>query len=837
MHTSSSDSRVVAVLGPTNTGKTHLAIERMLGHRSGMIGFPLRLLARENYDRIVRLKGAAHVALITGEERIVPATARWFVCTVESMPVEKPVAFVAVDEIQLCADWERGHIFTERLLHARGLDETMFLGAETMKGLIRRLIPTVEVITRPRLSTLTHIGPKKLTRLPRRSAIVAFSAADVYRMAELMRRSRGGCAVVLGALSPRARNAQVELYQSGEVDYMVATDAIGMGLNMDLDHVCFARLHKFDGSASRRLTAPEMAQIAGRAGRHQNDGTFGTTPDMGTLEPEMVEQIETHRFDPVEALSWRNPRLDFRSLEALLRSLDAPPPVPVLKRKREADDHLTLATLARLPDIREKAVTAKLVRLLWDVCQIPDFRKTMSDVHTRLLQQIYGHLASSSARLPTDWVAGQLTRLDQTAGDIDQLSQRLAHVRTWTYVSFRPDWLRDAAHWQEVARGIEDRLSDALHERLTQRFVDRRGAHLIRRMDGAGELLAGVDRTGSVTVEGHPVGRLDGFVFTPDSLGEGIDVRRLLTAARRALGSEIQRRAALLAAAPETDITLRPDGTLLWQDAPVARLTAGLTVLQPQIDLIDSDLLEGEARSRVQQRLVRWMGQEIAVSLAPLLALKDVAAGGAARGLAWQVYEALGVLPRSALTGQITALAPEDQKKLGRMGLRFGVETVYLDPVLSGKPMRLKALLQAVHLGLSPVPEVPGGPLGAADPAVPPLWYQSIGLRVLGPRFIRADLLEKLALMLRQRAKDGPFAADAALVRQAGCRPGEIAAVLAALDYRARAAAGADGAGVLFSPRRRRRPVTDSAAAVRSAGRQRPTESPFAILKDRVVGP
>src|SRR5215472_1657132 len=435
----SSAPRLVAVLGPTNTGKTHYAIERMLGHQTGMIGFPLRLLARENYDRVVRAKGARAVALITGEEKILPPNPAYFVCTVESMPLDRAVDFLAVDEIQLCADPERGHVFTARLLHARGLAETMFLGADTIRPLLRRLVPEAEYIARPRFSTLTYTGAKKVTRLPPRSAVVAFAVADVFELAELVRRQRGGTAVVMGALSPRARNAQIGMFQAGEVDYLVATDAIGMGLNMDVDHVAFARIAKFDGRGPRRLTASEIAQIAGRAGRHMSHGTFGTTAEQDLLDPDIVEAVETHRFDPLERLYWRNARLRFESLGALLRSLDERPRVPGLVPAREADDHLALQALAKIPDIAATASHPDAIRLLWEVCQIPDFRKVMSDTHARLLAQIYRHLVGRSGRLPSDWVATQVARLDRNDGDIDTLMARIAHIRTWTYIAHRPD--------------------------------------------------------------------------------------------------------------------------------------------------------------------------------------------------------------------------------------------------------------------------------------------------------------------------------------------------------------------------------------------------------------
>ena len=476
--------RLVAVLGPTNTGKTHFAIERMLDHPTGMIGFPLRLLARENYDRIVKLRGARAVALITGEEKILPPNPSYFVCTVELMPLDRPVEFLAVDEIQLCADPERGHVFTARLLHARGTTETMFLGADTIKPLMRRLVPKVEYVSRPRFSNLAYTGHKKVTRLPRRSAVVAFSLADVFSLAELVRRQRGGTAVVLGALSPRARNAQVGMFQAGEVDYLVATDAIGMGLNMDLDHVAFARLAKFDGRGPRRLSPAEIGQIAGRAGRHMSNGTFGTTADEGLLEPEIVSAVEEHRFEPLTRISWRNSNLRFNSVGALLQSLDERPPLPGLVQARDADDHRALQLLSRNTEIVDLATNPGAVRLLWEVCQIPDFRKVMSDSHARFLAHCFVHLAGPGERLPAAWVGSQMAQLDRLDGDIDTLMARIAHVRTWTYITHRGDWIEAASEWQDRARGIEDRLSDALHDRITQRFVDRRSAFLVRHLAG-----------------------------------------------------------------------------------------------------------------------------------------------------------------------------------------------------------------------------------------------------------------------------------------------------------------------------------------------------------------
>ena len=818
-------TRVLAVLGPTNTGKTHLAIERMLGHRTGMIGFPLRLLARENYDRIVGLKGQRAVALITGEEKIVPPNPSYFVCTVESMPLDRPVDFLAVDEIQLCGDPERGHVFTDRLLHARGLSETMLLGADTIRPLLRRLVPEAEFISRPRFSTLRYVGAKKATRLPPRSAVVAFAVADVFAIAELMRRQRGGTAVVLGALSPRARNAQVGLFQSGEVDYLVATDAIGMGLNMDLDHVAFARFVKFDGEAPRRLSAAEIAQIAGRAGRHMSDGTFGVTAELDDLDPEIVEAVENHRFDPLERLFWRSAKLDFRSPQQLLASLDARPATRGLMLAREADDHRALRALCRSPDIVERAGNPATVRLLWEVCQIPDYRKVMSETHARLLAQIYRHLAGAAARLPTDWVANQMGRLDRSDGDIDSLMARIAHIRTWTYIAHRPEWLADSAHWQERARSIEDRLSDALHDRITQRFVDRRSAFLVRQLAASRELLASVSRDGEVKVEGHFVGRLDGFRFAPDRDADAVGGRTLLAAANRVLRGEIAARARELAAAIDGEFALGPDGMVLWRGGAVGRLTPGEHALAPKVEALPGDFLEGHLREAVRQRLARFVAASIERGLSAVFRAREAELGGPARGLVFQLGEALGCLPAREIAALRGALGPADRKALARLGVRLGTESVYFDALLKPKAAALKGLLWAVRSG-GAVPAVPGGSAAPRDPAVAEAAYAAMGYRVLGPRVLRADRLERLAVAVRRSARQGPFAPSAELAALAGCAVGELAAVLPPLGYRA---ASDGGEGALFRARSR-----GYAASRRDArqGEAPRADSPFAKLRD-----
>ena len=556
---------LTAVLGPTNTGKTHLAVERMLGHASGMIGLPLRLLAREIYDRVAAARGPRCVALITGEEKIVPARPAYFVATVEAMPLGAPVEFVAVDEIQLAADPERGHVFTNRLLHARGLSETMLLGAATMAPLVRRLLPDARIVSRERFSALTWAGGRKVSRLPRRSAVVAFSAEEVYAIAELIRRQRGGAAVVMGSLSPRTRNAQVALFQSGEVDFLVATDAIGMGLNMDVDHVAFAGLSKFDGKRRRPLFAHEVGQIAGRAGRFQANGTFGVTAGCELMDPDLVEAVEAHRFDPVEAAFWRNSALDFSSLAALLASLAAPPPRRGLKSSEEALDERVLRQLAADEQVTRRVAGRTALAHLWDACQTPDFRKTTFEDHLRLTRDLFLHLTGPGERVPEDWMAEGLARIDRLDGEIDALSTRLAGVRTLAYVAHRPDWLADPAHWRERTRALEDRLSDTLHEKLMARFVDQRTSALIRGLGERRELLAGVGADGVVTVEGYAVGRLSGLAFNLARGASVLEQKALRRAAEQVVGPEINRRLGTLAADKDGAFALAAGGLVLWR--------------------------------------------------------------------------------------------------------------------------------------------------------------------------------------------------------------------------------------------------------------------------------
>lgn len=830
-----SGARLTAVLGPTNTGKTHLAIDRMLGHSSGMIGFPLRLLARENYDRAASLRGRRQVALITGEEKIVPPGARYFFCTVESMPVDRQVEFLAVDEIQLCGDPERGHVFTDRLLYARGIAETMFLGSDTIAPLLRRLIPEASVVSRPRFSTLRFAGEKKITRLPRRSAVVAFSAADVYALAELLRRQRGGTAVVLGALSPRTRNAQVELFESGEVDYLVATDAIGMGLNLNLDHVAFASLRKFDGRAPRRLTASEIGQIAGRAGRHMSDGSFGTVAGADSLDAAEVEAIENHRFDPLRSLFWRCRDFDFRSPQALLASLEQAATRRELLRARSAEDQAALASLARDPEVAALAQGEAAVRLLWEVCQVPDFRKILTDQHVRLLKHIYCCLMRGERRLPEDWVAARLQAIDRTEGDIEALVARIAAGRTWTFIAHRNDWLDNAQHWQERTRAMEDRLSDALHDRLTQRFVDRRTALLMRRLSGGEKLLGGVRAGGEVVVEGERIGELRGFRFKPERGGSEENARATLSAARRVMHEEIPARVRRFENDDDGAFSLDPDGLLLWRGAPVARLAAGDSPLRPEVQAFREEFLDGPSRERIRRRLLRWLERYLRNRLAPLFALEQAELQGASRGLAFQLVEALGSLPRQDLAPQIGHLTKTDRKRLSALGIRLGAESVFLPALLKPESMQLRARLWANWSGVSrPNLPPPGGLL--CRPEGRESFYLALGFRRFASRdgdwAVRVDALERLVGALHRMAPRGPFSPTEALAAFLGGDRAALTVLLPALGYRIHRR----GNPTSFTARRARKPI----AKKRSRRAQRRPEagkdSPFAALRTLTGG-
>ena len=800
-------SGVTAVLGPTNTGKTHLAIERMLAHSSGLIGLPLRLLAREVYNKIADRAGSDSVALITGEEKIKPPRPRFWVSTVEAMPRDLDVSFLAVDEIQIAADLERGHVFTDRILNRRGRDETLLLGAATMRPIVERLLPGANIVTRPRLSQLEFAGDRKITRQPRRTAIVAFSADEVYAIAELIRRQHGGAAVVLGSLSPRTRNAQVAMFQNGDVDYLVATDAVGMGLNLDVDHVAFASDRKYDGYQFRRLNPAEFAQIAGRAGRATRDGTFGTTGRCAPFEPELVNALQNHTFESVKVLQWRNSKLDFSSLGALQVSLALAPAHESLTRAPIAEDLRVLDHAARDADVRELAHGAAAVERLWDACQIPDYRKIAPAAHAELVTGLFGFLMKKG-RIPDAWFAAQVESADRVDGDIDTLSGRIAQIRTWTFVANRPDWLADPEHWQGITREVENKLSDALHERLTERFVDRRTSVLMRRLRENTMLNTEIGKTGEVIVEGHVIGRLDGFTFAPDAAEAGSDAKALQATAQKALAGEIDARAEKLAAAPDDQFVLTSDGTIRWTGDAVARLMASDDALRPRIRIISDERLAGAPREAVQARLDLWLKTHVEKLLGPLFELgkaEDIT--GIARGIAFQLIEVLGVLERSKIAAEMKDLDQPSRASLRKYGVRFGAYHIYLPSLLKPAARALASLLWvlkqdnvdpsalsgAQHLAASGRTSFP------VDKALHRDAYRVLGYRQCGERAVRVDILERLADLIRPAlawretspgekppgAFDGRgFVVTQAMTSLTGSAGEDFASVLRALGYR-----------------------------------------------------
>ncbi|MEM6846952.1 MAG: helicase-related protein [Pseudomonadota bacterium] len=836
----------------------------MVAHRSGLIGLPLRLLAREVYGRIVARLGADLVALITGEEKIIPPGARYYVATVEAMPLDMNVEFVAIDEVQLAADLERGRTFTDRILRVRGAFETLFLGALTARPLLERLCPGLNVVTRPRMSVLTYQGEKKLTRLPPRSAVVAFSANEVYAIAELIRRQRGGAAIVMGALSPRTRNAQVELFQSGDVDFLIATDAIGMGLNLDVDHVAFASARKFDGYQFRMLNAGELGQIAGRAGRHMRDGTFGVTGRVAPFADELVNALETHAFPPVKVFQWRNSDLDFHTVPALRASLDEPAREDGLTKAPPADDQVALEHATKTPEVMDMAAGADAVRRLWDVCQVPDYRKIAPANHADLLLTLYGFLMRNGA-IADDWIARQVRYADRTDGDIDTLSNRIAHIRTWTFVANRNDWLASPEEWRQTTRDVEDRLSDALHERLMRRFVDRRTSVLMKRLRENAMLESVVNESGDVVVEGQHVGTLHGFRFQADkTVGDPRDHKALQSAASKALSTEMERRADKVAAAADAALVLGSDAGLRWQGAMIAKLTATEDVLKPSLVLLADETLSAPGREKVLARLNQWVAAHIARLLQPLFALRDgTELDAAARGIAYRIAEGLGSVDRGQVAEEAKGLEQTARAGLRQLGVRFGAYHIFVPALLKPAPSQLIALLWALKEadletpGLSDVPQLSasGRTSIPAEPAISPELYRVVGFRVCGPRAVRIDILERLADQIRPlvswrpspEAGDPPpgaipqgggFLVTVGMTSLLGCSGEDFAAVLTSLGYRVdrHEASGAEKAALLSAQHMRAKPKKGGAPKAEAQSEATPQE-PEAVEPDPTAPP
>ncbi len=743
-----------AVLGPTNTGKTHLAIERLCAHSSGAIGFPLRLLAREVYDKVCALKGKQSVALITGEERIEPPHARWLLCTVEAMPMRRSdggdLAFVALDEAQLAADPERGHVFTDRLLHARGREETLLLGAATIEPMIKALVPEAEIVARPRFSTLSYAGTSKLSRMPPRSAIVAFSAEQVYAVAEMLRRFRGGAAVVMGALSPETRNRQVELFQSGEVDYIVATDAIGMGLNLDVTHVAFAGLSKFDGVRQRRLLPAEMAQIAGRAGRHQKDGTFGTLSGGGKdgrggrsaeFTEEEIYAIEENRFAPLTKLFWREAEPRFDNVEMLIADLESPPDEPELAPAPLAIDLAVLKRLAEDQEIADTLRSPEILRRFWDVCSLPDFRQQGAETHARFVARLWQDLRHG--HLGADFVSAKISELDNLSGDIDTLQGRIAAIRSWSYIAQRPDWLLAKEEMAERARAAEARLSDALHARLTERFVNRRTAVLMKTMGKDAALLkVALGEDGVVTVENEAIGHLEGFRFVVDAMSGHADRKLLLAAAEKHLPELLAKKAQMLIASELGDLELR-SGKIMRGDQAIAMLHPGKDITRPRLELTKDLVALGPAqRERLNEALSLWLDGLLA-PLAPLRkieeACRDPAAGSEVRALLLQIVAGAGMVLRER--AGLVHVPKERRQFLRRLGVTIGALDIFVPALLKPSARRLLSAIGADRRKLQEdMAPVVAGERGLAS-----------GYRAAGKQAIRIDMAEKLFRAAHER--------------------------------------------------------------------------------------
>lgn len=779
--------RISAVLGPTNTGKTHYAIERMLSYKSGSIGLPLRLLAREVYDKVVSLRGVSKVALLTGEERIVPRNAQYWVCTVEAMPEGLNNDFLAVDEIQLANDPERGHIFTDRLLRSRGAYETLFLGSETMRNPIKSLVPDAHFISRERLSKLVYTGSKKISRVPARSAIVGFSVDSVYSIAEILRRLKGGAAVVMGALSPRTRNAQVELYQNGDVDYLVATDAIGMGLNLDVNHVAFSSLSKFDGRRSRNLAPNELAQIAGRAGRGMNNGTFGVTGDAKPLDTKVATSIMEHRFTPQTTLQWRNANLEFGSIERLIKSLELLPENPSLIKARDSDDLLALKTLAQSETILSRVTDPASVKLLWEVCSIPDFRSIGHGEYAKLLETIFINLFDLG-RIPDDWLQKQVCSLENTHGNIDTLSKRLAYMRTWTYVSQRKGWVDDENHWRDRTRVIEDLLSDALHECLTKTFVDRRTSLLLRRLKDKEAMVAEVDNEGQVTIEGEFVGKLEGFRFIADKEASGAEAKAVKAAAMEALVPHFNLMADRFYNAPDTEIDFTDQGGLMWGENALGKFLAGENPLKPGLRVFVEENVSIEIQQKVERRLQHFIDRKIATLFEPLLALeRDDKLSGLARGFAFTLVENFGLVPRESVSETVKSLDQDARATLRKHGVRFGQHTIFMPLLLKPAPTRLRLVLWSLTNNIDEFPTAP--PPGLVT--VPTESFASSGVdtmsgyRNAGDRAIRVDMLERLADLLRSQDSKSGFECNSDMLSITGMTLEQFAGLMVGLGYKA----------------------------------------------------
>ena len=776
--------KIVALLGPTNTGKTHVAIEKMFKFKSGIFGLPLRLLAREVYDKCIEKVGINKVALITGEEKIIPSTASYFICTVESMPKNKEVDFIAIDEIQMCADRERGHIFTERLLESRGTKLTMFLGSQVMATIIRELVDNVEFEKKERYSKLSYTGIKKISRLERKVAIIAFSIEEVYAIAELVRRQKGGAAVIMGSLSPKTRNSQVGLYQSGDVDYLIATDAIGMGLNMDINEIYFSNLKKFDGKKTRRLNLIEMSQIAGRAGRYKNDGGFGTTGDCETLNSDEIEKIENHQLPDTKTIYWRNSKLNFKNPEELISSLELKPSNRSLLRTNDSLDESVLRFF--LKKGANNIIYHKNLELLWECCQIPDFEKKAYGQHINVVDKVFQFLSTKKKRIPSTFMREQLKGLERDHGNVDLLSHRLSNVRTWSYVANKKNWVENSDYWVQLTKNIEDKLSDKLHDELTKSFIDKKISILSRSLKQDLVLNTEINQENKIHIDGQLIGELKGLKFLIEVTSKTLDtdIKSIKKAARKGVEKELIKRVEEILT--KAEVAVNSDSKIIWKGNPIARLKKGSDYLNPDIDIIADESLNQDSKNKLNLFLSKWLTSHINNVLGDLTKLtKHQINNQYLRGLVFQLYENNGVVKRDDVDKIVKSIPVEERKKLWGMGIKIGRYHIYLPKMLKPKAVEFRIGLWKIFHNLSDKYKIPKSGLNfLSDTSLEKNFLLLCGFEKFKDFFVRIDILEKLFLKILDNTKDKKFKINAEMMNLLGCSKENFYKLMIYMNYK-----------------------------------------------------
>ena len=779
-----SSNQVTALLGPTNTGKTFVAIEKMLEYENGIFGFPLRLLAREVYDKCVSKVGVNRVALITGEEKIIPSSADYFICTVESMPKDKSVDFVAVDEIQMCADRERGHIFTDRLLNFRGKKLTMFLGSQVMKSVIADLIKNVKFEKKDRFSNLNYGGFKKVSRLERKSAIIAFSIEDVYAIAELVRRQKGGAAVIMGSLSPKTRNSQVELYQSGDVDYLVATDAIGMGLNMDINEIYFSNLKKFDGKKTRRLNLIEISQIAGRAGRFKNDGFFGTTGECEVLNSDEIENIEKHNLPETKMIYWRNANLIFKNPEKLISSLEQKPSSASLIRTQDSLDESVLRHFLKLGN--NNIIYHKNLELLWECCQIPDFEKKAYGQHIAVIDKVFKYLSTRKKRIPNDYMKEQLKGLEKEHGNIDVLSNRISNVRTWSYVANKKNWVENSDYWVQLTKNIEDKLSDKLHQELTNSFIDKKISILSRSLKQDLVLDTKIDEDDKIIINDQFIGKLKGlkFVIALTSKTLDTDIKSIKKAARKGVGDELEKRVSAIV--ENSEITLDEQCKIIWKNNIIARLKKGSNYLNPEVEILADDALNDSSKTKLENFIKKWVDSQIKERLGDLLNLnKENVDNKYIRALMFQLFENNGVIKRELVNEVLKSIEKDERKKIWDLGIKIGRYHIYLPKMLKPKAVSLRISLWRLYYQLADNQNIPRSGLNyLIDKKYNKNFLLLCGFEKFKNQYVRIDILEKLFIKIMNKTEKRKFKIDSEMMNLIGCNKEGFYSLMLSMNYK-----------------------------------------------------